>query len=130
MFKKQDLDQFKAILLGLQSRLRGDVKMLSDGALDDAHESKSPTHMAELGTDSYERDFALSLMETDQETITEVRAALKRLEGGTFGMCESCLAAGKPPSKSLIAKARLKAIPYARNCVECQSKQETRYAFR
>jgi RNA polymerase-binding transcription factor DksA len=87
--------------------------------------------MAELGTDSYERDFALSLMETDQVAISEVQAALKRIDAGTYGLCETCLAEGKPPSKSAIAKPRLNAIPHARNCVECQSKHESpRYAFR
>ncbi|MCA9053469.1 MAG: TraR/DksA C4-type zinc finger protein [Planctomycetaceae bacterium] len=125
MLTKKDLEQFRALLIDLRARLRGDVKHLSDGALDDVGDSKSPTHMAELGTDAYERDFALSLMENDQETLNEITLALKRIDDGTFGLCEACLAEGKSPTKAAIPKTRLKAIPHARNCVECQGKLET-----
>jgi len=130
MLNQKDLDQFKSLLMDLRARLRGDVKMLSDGALDDGHESKSPTHMAELGTDAYERDFALSLMENDQETLAEINAALKRIDDVTYGMCETCVLEGKSPAKSSIPKQRLKAIPYARNCVDCQAKLENRLSYR
>lgn len=130
MLSPKDLDQFKALLMELRARIRGDVKQLSDGALDDGHESKSPTHMAELGTDAYERDFALSLMENDQETLGEIEAALKRIADGTFGLCETCLAEGKSKAKAAIPKLRLRAIPYARNCIECQGKLESRYSLR
>ncbi|MEZ6066855.1 MAG: TraR/DksA C4-type zinc finger protein [Planctomycetaceae bacterium] len=130
MLNQKDIAQLRSLLLELQARLRGDVKHLSDGALDDGHESKTPTHMAELGTDSYERDFSLSLMENDQETLAEITAALKRIEAGTYGQCEVCVAEGKSPSKSSIPKTRLRAIPYARNCVECQGKLESHYTYR
>ena len=128
MLKKKDLEQFRDLLLDLRARLRGDVKHLSDGALDDGHESKSPTHMAELGTDSYERDFALSLMENDQETLNEIDAALKRIDEGTYGLCETCVSEGKSATKASIPKTRLKAIPHARNCVSCQEQSESRLA--
>ncbi len=130
MLTQKDLAQFKSLLVDLRARLRGDVKQLSDGALDDGGESKSPTHMAELGTDAYERDFALSLMENDQETLGEITAALKRIDEGTFGVCETCLADGKSQTKAAIPKQRLKAIPHARNCVECQGKLEGRFSYR
>ena len=125
MLNKKDLEQFRALLMDLRARLRGDVKQLSDGALDDAGESKSPTHMAELGTDSYERDFALSLMENDQETLNEIELALKRIDDGNYGLCEACVAEGKSPTRASIPKTRLKAIPHTRNCVQCQEKLET-----
>jgi DnaK suppressor protein len=130
MLSQKELEQFKALLLELRARLRGDVKQLSDGALDDGGESKSPTHMAELGTVEFERDFALSLMENDQETLAEITAALKRIDEGKFGLCETCLAEGKSATKAAIPKLRLKAIPYARNCVDCQGKQEGRFSVR
>ncbi len=128
MLKKKELEQFRDLLMDLRSRLRGDVKHLSDGALDDGHDSKSPTHMAELGTDSYERDFALSLMENDQETLNEIEAAIKRIDEGTYGLCETCLAEGKSPIKASIPKTRLKAIPHTRNCVSCQEQMENNMA--
>lgn len=122
--KKKDLDEFKAALLQIRSRIRGDVQQLTSNALDGGHDSKSPTHMAELGTDTFEQDFSLGVMERDQGVLEEIDAALKRIEQGTFGLCEGCLEQGKPPSRAGIPKARLNAVPYARNCVECTRKRE------
>lgn len=121
---KKDLDQFKALLLTLRARLRGDVRHLTTGALGSGHESKSPTHMAELGTDTFEQDFSLGVMERDQDVLVEIESALSRIEKGTYGICEACLTEGKPPSRSTIPKTRLKAVPHARNCVACERKKE------
>ncbi len=68
------------------------------------------------GSDAYDRDFALSLLSQEQDALYEIEEALKRIEGGTYGMCEM---SGKP-----IAHARLEAIPFARFTVECQSQIE------
>lgn len=125
--KKSEFDEFRNLLLILQARVRGDVQQLTDEALSGAEgngDSKSPTHLAELGTDAYERDFALRVVENDQEMLDEITAALKRIDEGTYGVCESCQEAGRAPSRSNIPKARLKAIPYARNCVACERKRE------
>ncbi|MGE3316246.1 MAG: TraR/DksA family transcriptional regulator [Planctomycetaceae bacterium] len=127
MLKKAELAEYKQALLTLQSRLRGDVQRLTHEALDrndGAGDSKSPTHIAELGTQTYEQDFSLRVVESDQEILDEIRAALDRIEAGTFGLCERCVEEGKTVSKSLIPKLRLKAIPYARNCVGCERKRE------
>ena len=129
MLKAKDFEQFRDLLLALRARLRGDVQTLSTGALGGAHDSKSPTHMAELGTETYEQDFSLRVMESDQEVLGEIKAALKRIEDGTFGVCEGCVAAGKPPSKRWIPKTRLKVIPYARNCVSCAEKMESQFSY-
>jgi len=122
--KKKDLDQFKPLLLNLRARLRGDVQHLTTGALGGGGESKSPTHMAELGTDTFEQDFSLGVMERDQDMLLEIEAALKRMDNGVYGLCEACAAEGKPPSRSIIPKTRLKAVPHARNCVACERKRE------
>ena len=127
MLKKNELAEFKESLMSLQSRLRGDVQRLTHEALDrneGGGESKSPTHIAELGTQTYEQDFSLRVVESDQEVLEEIQAALRRIGDGTFGACERCLEEGKPFSKALIPKTRLKAIPYARNCVACERKRE------
>lgn len=127
--KKPELNEFRLLLEDLQSRLRGDVNQLTNEALgidreDTNTESKSPTHMAELGTDTFEQDFALSLVANEQETLEEIRAALERIKDGTFGQCAGCLREGKSPSQATISKTRLRAIPYARNCVDCERKRE------
>jgi DnaK suppressor protein len=85
--------------------------------------------MAELGTDTFEQDFSLGVMERDQDALQEIEAALKRIEKGTYGLCEACVAEGKPPSRSGIPKTRLKAVPHARNCVACERKREE-FAYR
>jgi DnaK suppressor protein len=127
MLKKTELKEFRTILVTLQARLRGDVAQLTDEALEQGEaggDSKSPTHIAELGTQNYEQDFSLRFAENDQELLEEITAALKRIEDATYGLCEACVQEGKPPSKSLIPKTRLRAIPYARNCIACERKRE------
>lgn len=124
---KIDSQRFKDLLIVLKARIRGDVEQLTDEALtghDGAAGQNSPTHIAELGTDAYEQDFALRFVENEQEVLNEIDAALERIEEGTYGVCESCRDAGRAPSKSQIPKTRLKAIPYARNCIECERKRE------
>jgi len=71
-----------------------------------------------VATDTYDREFSLSLASSDREVLYELEDALKRIEDGTFGVCESC--------KMLIAKGRLKVVPSARLCVKCQEKKEKR----
>ncbi len=129
--KKAELAEFKALLESLRARLRGDVQQLTTEALgtdreDGGTESKSPTHMAELGSETFEQDFALSLVVNSQETLSEIKVALEKIEEGTYGLCEACLREGKTPAQALIRKERLKAIPYARNCVECERKKSSR----
>lgn len=127
--KKTEIAEYRGLLEEMQSRLRGDVHQLTKEALgvdrhDGGSESKSPTHMAELGSDTFEQDFALSLAANEQETLTEISSALQRIKDGTFGLCEICLKNGKSPAQAAIPKTRLRAIPYARNCVECERKRE------
>ena len=128
---KTDLVFFKDLLVSLYARLRGDVEQLTGEALNRSGASgdaKSPTHIAELGTDNYEQDFSLRFVENEQETIEEIKAALQRIDDGTFGMCEMCNEEGKTRTKSRISKRRLRAIPHARNCIECERKREEMYS--
>src|SRR3984893_6247782 len=73
-------------------------------------------HQADAGSDAYDRDFALSLLSQEQDALYEIDPALKRIELGTYGICEI--------SGKHIPRARLKAIPLARFTVECQSQLE------
>jgi len=73
-------------------------------------------HQADAGSDAYDRDFALSLLSQEQDALYEIEEALKRIELGTYGVCEM---SNKP-----IAHARLEALPFARFTVECQSQIE------
>jgi RNA polymerase-binding transcription factor DksA len=73
-------------------------------------------HQADAGSDAYDRDFALSLLSQEQDALYEIEEALKRVDLGTYGICEM---SGKP-----IAHPRLEALPFARYTVECQSQIE------
>jgi len=79
-------------------------------------------HMADSGTDNFDRDFALSLLSSDQEAMYEIEEALKRIEKNTYGICELT---GKP-----IPKSRLEAIPWARFTVQAQAQLEREGALR
>jgi RNA polymerase-binding protein DksA len=72
--------------------------------------SSMPIHMADIGTDNYEQEFALGLMDSERKLLREIDDAMGRIEQGTYGTCEGT---GKP-----IPKARLEAQPWARHCVE------------
>jgi RNA polymerase-binding protein DksA len=119
---KAVLDTYRQQLLALRSRLKGDVTHLADEALRKAGGEASgglsnmPIHMADLGTDNFEQEFTLSLLQNEEQALTEIGAALDRIDQGTFGRCEEC--------HKEIPRERLKALPYARHCVDCARKLE------
>ena len=107
-------------LLDLRERL---LNQMSGLAKESAEEmSNYSLHMADSGTDNFDRDFALSLLSSDQDAIYEIEEALKRIEKGTYGTCELT---GK-----LIPAPRLEAIPWTRFTVEAQSQLEKEGALR
>ena len=111
-----DTERFKQTLLEKRKEIVGNVNEMEDEALkksrlDAAGDlSSMPIHMADIGTDNYEQEFALGLMDSERKLLKEIDDALQRIEQGTYGICE---ATRKP-----IAKARLEAQPWARYCVE------------
>jgi RNA polymerase-binding transcription factor DksA len=107
-------------LLELRDRL---LHQMSGLAKESAEEmSNYSLHMADSGTDNFDRDFALSLLSSDQDAIYEIEEALKRIEKNTYGICELT---GKP-----IPTPRLDAIPWTRFTVEAQSQLERDGALR
>jgi DnaK suppressor protein len=120
--KKPELAVYKEQLLALRSRLRGDVNKMADGALRKSRSeangdlSSMPIHMADIGSDNFEQEFTLSLMENDGGTLALIEASLERIEEGTYGQCEEC--------GVKIPKSRLNAVPYAMLCVRCAEQQE------
>jgi DnaK suppressor protein len=107
-------------LLELRDRL---LQQMSGLAKESAEEmSNYSLHMADSGTDNFDRDFALSLLSSDQDAIYEIEEALKRIEKNTYGVCELT---GKP-----IPLPRLDAIPWTRFTVEAQGQLEREGATR
>ncbi len=115
-FDRKELQQFRAALLGLRSHRIGDKESREQEALKAAGQDVSVDHMADFGTDNYEQEFTLGILEQDVETLRDINDALSRIADGSFGLCEECL---KP-----VARARLRALPYARLCVDCKTKEE------
>ena len=73
-------------------------------------------HQADAGSDAYDRDFALSMLSKEQDALYEIEEAIKRMDAGTYGICEM--------SEKKIPQLRLEAIPFARYTVECQAQLE------
>jgi DnaK suppressor protein len=108
-----EIKKFKTMLLEKLTEILGNVTSMETEALhrDRSDLSNMPIHMADLGTDSYEIDNIIGLVDSERKILIEINDALGRIEDGTYGICEG---RGEP-----IPKQRLKAIPWARYCVAC-----------
>jgi DnaK suppressor protein len=108
-----EIRKYKAMLLAKMNEILGNVTTMETEALrrERSDLSNMPIHMADLGTDSYEIDNIIGLMDSERRILTEIDDALGRIEDGTYGVCQG---RGEP-----IPKERLKAIPWARYCVAC-----------
>jgi RNA polymerase-binding transcription factor DksA len=117
MLTQTELETFRQQLFDLGKRLQGNVSGLSGETLRKAggetrgNLSNMPLHLADLGSDTYEQEVALSLLENEEQRLEEVAAALDRIDRGTFGRCEAC--------QKEIGKERLRAIPFTRYCIAC-----------
>jgi DnaK suppressor protein len=115
---KSELEAYRSKLLSLQDRLNGNVTHLTDEALRTSDSESSgnlshmPIHMADLGTDNFEQENTLSLLANEEQLLSEITAALSRIDNGTYGQCEEC-------RREITPKGRLKELPYTRFCVEC-----------
>jgi DnaK suppressor protein len=117
---KPEWQKYYATLMDLRERL---IAQMNGLAKESAEEMSSYSlHMADSGTDNFDRDFALSLLSSDQDAMYEIEEALKRIEKNTYGVCELT---GKA-----IPRARLEAIPWTRFTVEAQAQLERDGALR
>ena len=111
--QKSKLLQLRDSLLDLMTGVSRDTLR---SRAEDSEASAFGMHQADAGSDAYDRGFALSLLSQEQDALYEIEEALKRVDAGTYGICEM---SGKP-----IPHARLEAIPFARFTVECQTQIE------
>jgi DnaK suppressor protein len=117
--KSKDVEFFRNLLLVKRRELLGDVHSMEMEALrstSGSNLSNLPMHMADMGTDNYEQEFTLGLVEKDRQLLREIDLALAKLRDGTYGICEGT---GKP-----ITRARLEAKPWARYSIEYTIKLE------
>ena len=120
--KAEEVAQFKKLLLSLRERLVGKVDIMQGETLKKSRQDASgdlsnvPIHMADVGTDNYERDIMIELIQNGEEGVRNIDTALEKIEEGAFGVCELCA--------KKINKDRLKAVPYAKLCIDCQREEE------
>jgi DnaK suppressor protein len=122
--KKSEMLAYREKLHAIRARLRGDVTAMAEVALrksgmEGSDGNVMPIHMAELGSDNFEQEFTLGLMEVDEGTLGHIDSALERIERGNYGRCVEC--------DGLIPKARLNAIPYTPVCIKCAQVQENHH---
>lgn len=117
---KPEWQDYYSTLLDLRERIQRQMNGL---AKESATQMEGYSlHMGDSGTDNFDRDFALTLLSSDQDAIFEIEEALKRIERGTYGVCEL--------TEKHIPKARLEAIPWTRFTVEAQAQLEREGALR
>ena len=109
---KKDLDFYRELLMQKRAEILGDVASLETDARNNTggNLSNMPLHMADIGSDNYEQEFTLGLVESEQKLLTEISQALLRIKTGTYGVC---LLKGVP-----IGRPRLDITPWAKYCIE------------
>jgi RNA polymerase-binding transcription factor DksA len=108
---KKSLKILKDVLLKMRDRLTGQISALSNDSLKYIDDASS-----EDRTDDFDREFALNLVSSEHDSVFEIEGALRRIEEGVYGVCDSC--------SCQIEKPRLHALPFCRMCIKCQSEQE------
>lgn len=115
-FPKADLEHFRRLLVDRRARILHQVEGMEEEALKAAGQDFSVDHMADHGSDNFEQDFTLQLVESERKELYEIDRALTRIREGRYGICEG--------TGEAIHRARLEAIPYARYSIEYQRKLE------
>lgn len=114
---RKEKEMLRRLLLEKRAEILGDVESLHSSAFREGGElSNMPLHMADVGSDNYEQEATLGLMESEQKLLREVDEALERMANGTYGVC---LESGKP-----IGMARLEYKPWAKYCIEVARERE------
>jgi len=119
---KKDSKVYKKFLLEKREELIGDITHISEETLKKSQKDASGDnsgyafHMADVATDTYDREFSLDLASKERQVLIEINHALDKIDEGGYGVCEGC--------KKSITKIRLKAVPYAMLCLKCQEKKE------
>jgi len=108
---KSDLQYFRNLLMERRREIVGDMgSMESEAFKGGSNLSNMPIHMADVGTDNFEQEFTLGLIESERQILREIQEALIRIDNGTYGIC---MGTGK-----VIPKVRLEAVPWAKYTIE------------
>jgi DnaK suppressor protein len=119
---KRTRERYRKILLEEKDKILNQINNLSEDTLSSSQRDSSgdlsgySMHMADVGTDNFQRELALGLVSNEQQVLYRIDEALKRIDDGTYGKCENC--------GQLIKDSRLKALPFATMCIACKEKEE------
>ena len=118
---KRQIAQYKKLLLEKREEITSEIKHIARENLKSQREASGDLsgysyHIADMASDSYERELSFNIASGEQEIVYEIDEALKRIKEGKYGKCVDC-------GKNIPAK-RLKAVPYTNCCIQCQSKEE------
>jgi RNA polymerase-binding protein DksA len=111
-----NVDRFRALLLEEQRRVAQALEYLNTENAGSLQEEMPETGMADTATVTVDREVDYSLQENAAFVLTEITAALKRIDDGTYGTCRTC---SRP-----IGEERLEAMPYTTKCIECKRREE------
>ena len=115
-YTRTQLKPMRVALMTLRARLVGDIDLMGREALRADEADVDAENMADHGTDAFERNMTLELMENESRTLRSIDSALETMVAGRYGLCSEC---GEG-----IPLARLEALPFAQTCVPCQEAQE------
>ncbi|MFQ5953156.1 MAG: TraR/DksA family transcriptional regulator [Candidatus Omnitrophota bacterium] len=121
-FTKKELKKIRGELVKQKARILEELFRIRGENLKKSQKDSSgdlsgyTLHMADMATDLYDREFSLELAEGERERLYALDDAIKRIDEGTYGKCDSC--------DGSISKQRLKAMPQAQNCIKCQEEEE------
>ena len=123
-FTKAQIKNFRHLLIAERTKLAEEIKTIAREALTSPRDASGDlsaytVHMADMAADTYDRELSMSLVSGEQEMLYQIDDALKRLDDGSFGLCQQC---GQP-----ITMSRLRAVPYASMCITCQRAKEQQH---
>jgi len=118
---KEQFKQFRQLLITERAKLAGEIRSIAQEASKSPREASGDlsaytVHMADMAADTYERELSMNIVSSEQEILYQIDDALKRLDDGSYGVCQQC---SQP-----ITMSRLKAVPYASMCIGCQRVKE------
>ena len=118
---REQIKQFRQLLITERSKVVKEIRSIAQDATKSPREASGDlsaytVHMADMAADTYERELSLNIASSEQEVLYQIDDALKRLDDGSFGVCQQC---NQP-----ISMSRLKAVPYASMCIGCQRVKE------
>ena len=118
---RQQLKQYRQFLITERAKFAGEIRSIAHEASKNPRDasgdrSACTVHLADMAADTSARELSTNLVESEQEVLYEIDDALKRMDEGTFGICEQC---NKP-----ITMSRLRVVPYASMCILCRRAKE------